>query len=110
MHAISVHVSLCRQLVHKETIRPKCAKSDDLYSFMQVVCTRVQSASQWRGGQLMVHMLLMCALTQWGLWRFWLRHTYIAFFPDEASNHYFRVASWIGGAFMCMTTGALAAA
>ncbi len=70
---------------------------------------RVQSASRWREGQLMVHMALMCALTQWGLWRFWLRHTYIAFFPDEAVNHHFSIASWIGGAFMCMTTGAFIA-
>ncbi|BDA48935.1 probable chitin synthase 4 at N-terminal half [Coccomyxa sp. Obi] len=72
--------------------------------YFAVMCMRVQSAGKWRGAHLMVHMLLMCSLTQWGLWRFWLRHTYIAFFPDEAVSQFFSIASWIGTAFMCMTT------
>ncbi|CAL8465629.1 g5165 [Coccomyxa elongata] len=72
--------------------------------YFAAVCMRMQSAGRWQGGQLTGHTVLMCALSQWGLARFWLRHIYITLFPDNAVGYYFSTASSVAVAFICMVT------
>ena len=72
----------------------------------QVLCSRMQDASQWPKGHLMTHTLVLITLCMFSWSRFWLRQLIGLVFPVPATDCYMLIASRVGMAYMLILAGA----